>query len=100
MTVAAELSIDLINFLGKNDYSHIFCSGILDPKPDSIETEDYILIPLKATDPRLKNTIEVEKCISINSSDVEDMALGTSGIRFIIQIPQNLYYNFLTASTI
>lgn len=100
MTVAAELTLDLVNYLRKHNYTHIWCTGIIESKQDAMDTEDYFLQPLLPGDPRINFDTVEEKCLSINALDVEEMALGTSGIRFIIHVPQNLYYNFLTAPTI
>jgi hypothetical protein len=92
----AEFDFHLINFLIQEGYTHIWNTGITNPNPTSIATEDYLLIPLLPSDPRINYEEAQGKCLKINSLDVEDMAIGADAIRFIIQLPTDKYLKYLS----
>lgn len=76
-----EFNKELQQKLIQQGYTHMLCVGVLDK-----ETEDYILIPLKAEDPRMKYE-ETDLLIEpMQSHDVNDMAAGDEFITFYVEL--------------
>ena len=84
----------LLAFLVQQGYTHVYSLGIR-PKPGETEDEeDYILIPLKAGDPRLQYQETDMHIDSIDSPEVIEMAAGDEFISFFAEIPMEVYDAF------
>ncbi len=93
-----ELSVELLSFLEQKGYSHILSLGAAQTENGPEGGKDnYYLKALKNDDPLLSYQ-ETDFIINpINSREIEEMAGGVDGLRFIIQLPaQDLktYLNF------
>jgi hypothetical protein len=95
-TLKAELSEELVLFLQQKGYSHILSLGgnKSENGPDG-GTDDYYLLALKSEDLGVKFE-EADSLINpIDSDDVKTMAVGVPAIRFLIEIPESLYHQYL-----
>ncbi|HLP37752.1 hypothetical protein [Lacibacter sp.] len=94
--VTAELSEELVLFLTQEGYSHIFSIGEFSANNvPGQNTDDYLLLPLKPDDVRLKFE-EADQLINpIESDEVKEMAVGVDAIRFLIEVPADLYHKYL-----
>jgi hypothetical protein len=95
-TLKAELSEELVLFLQQQGFSHIMSLGDdrSENGPDG-GIDDYNLLALKADDPWLKVEESHSLINPIDSDDVKTMAEGVDSIRFLIEIPQPLYQQYL-----
>lgn len=91
----AEFDLQLNNFLIQKGFTHIWCSGINNPKANSIEIQDYLIIPLQPNDPRINSETASDQCLEITSLEVQEMAMGADTIRFLIQLENETYLNYL-----
>lgn len=93
-TLKAELSEELLLFLQQEGYSHIL-SLVDDQVSNDQQVDDYFLMPL--TKEEVDNNFEETEHIinPINSNEVQNMAQGVDAIRFLIEIPVELYNRYL-----
>ncbi len=103
ITTSVEFSSDIQAFLSGLGYTHIYNQGITSPKADidiekaehDQEEGDYILIPLRPSDPRL-TAKDTDMIINeINSHEVTNMTSGDPFIKFLIEIPGSEYELYL-----
>lgn len=91
-----ELTKELLQFLQSRGYTHILSLGVtgVELGADGGSSE-YLLVPVKENDPRLKYE-ETDHIISaIDSDDAKDMAAGVEFITFMIDIPVNDFEAFV-----
>ena len=92
----AELSEELVLFLQQQGYSHILSLGGNESEngPDG-GADDYHLLALRSDDLRVKFREPDSLINPIDSDDVKTMAVGVPAIRFLIEIPESLYQQYL-----
>ncbi|NCU05139.1 MAG: hypothetical protein GXC73_14255 [Chitinophagaceae bacterium] len=95
-TLKAELSEELVLFLQQQGYSHILSLGDEHTEYGTDGgKDDYHLLPLKPHD--VENSFEEAEYIinPISAEEVQTMAQGVDAIRFLIEIPVDLYSQYL-----
>jgi len=86
MTLNIEFNSEVWKNLKKEGYTHIYRRGI---KNESDENDnDYILVPLKPTDIRIRFEESDLMIHPIDSSDITDMLSGDPFIRFMIELSE------------
>lgn len=85
----------LLTFLKERGYTHIYNVGIITDPETGEDSETYLLIPLKANDPKvfyeeINNIVE-----EIESNDVYDMADGDEFITFLLEIKTTEYEMYI-----
>lgn len=93
--IQVEFSKQLIFFLKKKGYTHLLEKGVSQTAPDS-ERDDYVIVPLKNDDARIQYE-ELNYIVdTIDSNDVLEMASGDEFIKFVVELPINVYQEFKT----
>jgi hypothetical protein len=85
----------LLSALKENGYTHIYNFGIISEHDGDEDSETYLLIPMKANDPRIfyeeiNNIVE-----EIGSNDVYDMADGDEFITFLLEMDTAEYEMYI-----
>jgi hypothetical protein len=99
LTIDAEFTADLRDFLQKRGFSHIFLSGI-DPKEinDASEPEtageNYWLLPVKPGDERLVKVNELNMP-AITDGKIAAMVAGRDNVQYMIKVPLADYNDYL-----
>lgn len=100
-TIVAELSEELILFLKSEGYTHILSMGDAFTNNEADHhVDDYYLLPLLPDDPLLKAEASDQLINPMESDEIKEMAAGVDSIRFLIEIPDDLYLKYLQNSTV
>ncbi|MDN3656156.1 hypothetical protein QWZ08_10995 [Ferruginibacter paludis] len=100
VTIDAELTSDLRDFLQRRGFSHIITLGI-DPKEinDASEPEtageNYWLEPIKKGDERLQHMNE-HNILEITDTEIEGMVAGRDDIQYMMKVPMVDYNDYLS----
>lgn len=98
-TLKAELSEELVLFLQQQGYSHILQveDGHIQYSSGA-DTDDYHLLPLKPNDIRVISKEFEFFIFPIHSDEIQLMSEGVDALRFLIELPVNVYNQYLTDS--
>lgn len=81
-----EFTRELLTELKRKGYTHIYSRGIQNENDEN--DNDFILVPLKPNDPRIKYEETDFNIQEIDSSDIQDMVHGDPFINFVIELPE------------
>jgi hypothetical protein len=99
VTIDAEFTTALRDFLERRGYTHIMSLGI-DPKEinDASEPEtpgeNYWLEPIKSGDVS-SGSMNDDKLLSINDTEIFRMVAGQDGIQYMMKVPLVDYNDYL-----
>jgi len=86
-------SPELYQYLKTKGFSHLYAIGNRVPEGEP-DHDDYVLVPLLPSDPRI-NYEESDAIVNaIDSDEVKDMAAGDEFINFYIELPAEVVAEF------